>query len=477
MSEGRLLVVDDEEDYRVMMSAHLRRKGFDVETASDGAEALEVLEAGDIEVLITDLTMPEMDGLELLKRAKEADPYLEVVVISGAGTLESAISSMRMGGAYDYLPKPLDTMEDLSLAAGRALQHRELRVEQERLRAQVAAERERLKWVIENTRDALLSSDDGAAISLANPAAHELFGSQDLAGRDAAAQLPASVAAVLANWNRFNRKAPMVTEIAWPAGRVQMLSLTPSGGEGNGWVMLLRDVSELRRLQRLKMQLLLRTAGEVRDPLAGAFSALVKLNELPQDQAEEYTGAVQQGMNHLGAIRSWTDEVLNLVEIEAQSMADDGLVELAEVVSEVLQKPPELLEEKGIEVELSLPDGLTCSVQPQVAQRLLQHLLTQAAWRAPAGDHLRLSLETVGRQIWLSLEDGADPMLNGDDSELFESYLAAESAPEPGVGLSLAMVKACADALGAQVWLQRTGAQGNRFLIALPAEAPASLPS
>jgi DNA-binding NtrC family response regulator len=99
-------------------------------------------------VVVTDLMMPGMDGIEFLRRAKEHDAALEVIVVSGAGTLESAISSMRQSGAFDYLPKPLDQISDLSLAVERASEYRRIRLEREQLLAQVTAERERLRSVI-----------------------------------------------------------------------------------------------------------------------------------------------------------------------------------------------------------------------------------------------------------------------------------------------------------------------------------------
>lgn len=471
MSSGRVLVVDDEEDYRGLMTRHLRRKGYDVFEAGDGAEALQVLKReGDIGVLVADLMMPRMDGLELLKRARKDDQYLEVVVISGAGTLESAISSMRMGGAYDYLPKPLDTIEDLSLAVSRAADHRALRIEQERLQAQVASERERLQWVIENTRDALLSSENGRTIALVNPAAGELFHSDSLVGEPALEILPAPVASLLDDWQSFELLRPMVTEVAWPQDRVQMVSLTSSGDRAAGWVMVLREVTELRRLQRLKMRLLAQTAAEVREPLASALAAMVTLNEQPQTVDEQYTSAVQQGVQGLGAIRSWTDQVLSLVEMEARSLAEEKPIPLADIVEQQLAADlPELLEEKEIEVEVELEDRGQFAVQPQLARRLLHHLLKQAAWRAPKGDRLRLALESNERRVRLSLHDGGEPLLPSAGVETFEAYLALENDPAPGIGLSLAMMKSAADALGAHVWLRCDGEQGNALVISLPA--------
>jgi DNA-binding NtrC family response regulator len=116
-----ILVVDDDQAFLDLMAHHLRRKGHNVECALDGKEALHALQSkGPFYVLVTDLMMPGMSGLELLRLARKIDPNIEVIVITAAPSLEMAISAMREDGAFDYLTKPLDMMSELSLAVERA---------------------------------------------------------------------------------------------------------------------------------------------------------------------------------------------------------------------------------------------------------------------------------------------------------------------------------------------------------------------
>jgi two-component system response regulator PilR (NtrC family) len=104
---GRIIVVDDEPSMRKVLAAALGTEGHEVRTTDDGAEALKLYAAGGWDLVIQDLRMPKMDGLELLGRLKELDPQACVVVITAFGTWDTAVEAMRLG-AYDYIKKPFD---------------------------------------------------------------------------------------------------------------------------------------------------------------------------------------------------------------------------------------------------------------------------------------------------------------------------------------------------------------------------------
>src|SRR5512142_543171 len=104
---GRILVVDDEVNARTALAELLRDEGYSVETAADGFKALPKLEEFAPELLLTDLKMPGMDGLELMKKAQERDPDCVVVMMTAFGAVDSAVKAMRAGAA-DYLTKPVN---------------------------------------------------------------------------------------------------------------------------------------------------------------------------------------------------------------------------------------------------------------------------------------------------------------------------------------------------------------------------------
>ena len=133
--KARILVVDDEASSRTALQKLLQGEGYAVETAEDGEAALErVIEAAP-DVVVTDLRMPRMDGMELLKRLHEHDPALPVLVATSIQDLSSAVAAMR-AGAEDYLTKPVD-IDALVVVLERAIERRDVRVEAENLRRQI----------------------------------------------------------------------------------------------------------------------------------------------------------------------------------------------------------------------------------------------------------------------------------------------------------------------------------------------------
>src|SRR6476469_9311120 len=134
---AKLLVVDDEKNLRMVVQKELSRQGHTVETASDGEEAWETLEAQDFDVVLCVINMPRLDGMGLLRRLCEQNQNRpEVIMLTGQATVETAIEAMKLG-AYDYLTKPYRIAE-LAVLVEQAAEKQELKVDNQRLRAQIA---------------------------------------------------------------------------------------------------------------------------------------------------------------------------------------------------------------------------------------------------------------------------------------------------------------------------------------------------
>jgi DNA-binding NtrC family response regulator len=123
------MVVDDEERFRRTMAKLLRLRGLEAATAGSGKEALERLQQETYDVVILDVRMPEMDGVSLLAEIKKADPAIEVIIITGYASVDTAREITRLG-AYDYLLKPYnidDLIEKIEAAHERRTTRRVLR--------------------------------------------------------------------------------------------------------------------------------------------------------------------------------------------------------------------------------------------------------------------------------------------------------------------------------------------------------------
>ncbi|AEI67703.1 sigma-54-dependent transcriptional regulator [Corallococcus macrosporus] len=122
---ARILVADDEEGVRSFLAEALEYEGHSVTTAADGEEAARLMARQGVDLLLTDLRMPGMDGLTLLRKVREEQPDVEVVVLTAVGTVESAVAAMK-AGAFDYLLKPVGSPAELRLTVARALERRAL---------------------------------------------------------------------------------------------------------------------------------------------------------------------------------------------------------------------------------------------------------------------------------------------------------------------------------------------------------------
>jgi len=135
MTQGKLLIVDDEAATRTTLGDLLRAEGYTVEAVADGFKALARLPEFSPDLVLTDLHMPGIDGVELLRKVKETNPELPVVLMTAFGGVEMAVTAMR-DGAADYLLKPLN-FEELSIVIGRTLEAAKLRQEANELRSKL----------------------------------------------------------------------------------------------------------------------------------------------------------------------------------------------------------------------------------------------------------------------------------------------------------------------------------------------------
>ncbi|RKY81386.1 sigma-54-dependent Fis family transcriptional regulator [candidate division KSB1 bacterium] len=130
-----ILLVDDEKSIRTTLSLFLERQGFKVEPISDGKSAVEKLKTNFYDLVITDLKMKDVDGLQVLREAKAINPLTEVIVLTGFGTVESGVEAIKLG-AYDYIQKPVD-MDEFVLLIEKALERKDLKLKVEQLQTEL----------------------------------------------------------------------------------------------------------------------------------------------------------------------------------------------------------------------------------------------------------------------------------------------------------------------------------------------------
>jgi len=473
MTVERILVVDDDDALLNLMALALRRRGYEVEQAGDGFSALKILASQPpFSVLLTDLMMPGMTGLELLREAHKLDEQIEVVVVTAAPDLESAISALRADGAYDYLLKPFESMSQLLLAVERAAAHRRLLIEREELRDEIQREAERLRALITSTGDAILSANEHGVLQLVNPAAARLIGSEHLEGSQTPQNLPPSLSTLIANWQVVGGNLPAVVEMVWEDGTVQMVSLTPIPGSGEkqwGWVAVLRDITHVKRMEELKSQLLVEAASRIRIPLAQAMNALVELNILTA-QSERVGEVVSRLTQIWKRIQEWGDDLNALLRIDSGIALLSSNIQISAVLEEICKTQSEALSQNmEIKVELNIEQDLPeVMADPELVRRLLNGLMNRAVSRSEKGGSIRLYARNYNNQVWVSVSDEGPAVSDADLPRIFEKSFVKTGAGPGVTGLEMALVKTIIDRMGGQVWVGGQGKKGSTIFVCLP---------
>ena len=188
-----LVVADDEKNIREGLAEALSDDGYRALMAADGEEAMRLVDAGDVDLVITDLRMPRLSGTDLLKAIASRYPGLPVIVLTGHGTIEDAVAAMR-AGAFDFLTKPV-TLDHLSILVKRALETREMARKNRELEAEVEAQRrtssiigksaemkkvfELIRRVAPTRASVLVTGDSGVGKELVADAIHNLSPRRD----------------------------------------------------------------------------------------------------------------------------------------------------------------------------------------------------------------------------------------------------------------------------------------------------------
>jgi DNA-binding NtrC family response regulator len=137
MEKKRILVIDDDEYIRESIKETLRRKGYELESADNGKAALEIFRTDDFDMVISDMKMPGMSGIELLEKIKQLDADIPFLMITAHGAIESAVEAIKKG-AYDFIQKSPSLLEELELHVERTLQYRSLLNENKRLKSVIS---------------------------------------------------------------------------------------------------------------------------------------------------------------------------------------------------------------------------------------------------------------------------------------------------------------------------------------------------
>ena len=459
MEAVRVLVVDDDTDFREMMVNHLRNKGFQVESAQDGLEAYEMLRlSGPVCVMVTDLVMPGLSGLELLRRAKKLDPLLEVIVITAVGSIELAISALREDGAYDYLSKPFEIIGELSLAVERAATHRQIRLERESLRGSLARGTRRLKEILSCTGIPIIAGNEKDELILVSQAAIPI----GIQRRDSYSTrkdiLPEYIKTIVKRWRSLGEKHVAWTETMGINREALLVKVIPLNiKDSPGWVMVIHDIMYQKRLERFFFRNYLTSMEASNQSMEKASLLHAEFTRKQSAGSGEHIEARRM----MGMLVDEAEEERNgLLTYLDRSDTSSGIghyVPLLQFV-EKYQSTYQGLGPREIDTKVNwqIEEDLTeLNVDPYLMSQFLNHLVQLIQLLHENQEEKTLNLWSAQGEVWLSVAQLGSYSYAKDLMPIIECGSDSESESFNHAQQKFIMLKCIAEKMG-QVWIEYT---------------------
>jgi PAS domain S-box-containing protein len=511
MSESwAIVLIDDEEDIREVMSVALADAGYEVRAAADGEAGLRLCADAAPQIVITDIRMPGMDGLQVLERVKKLLPETEVIVATAFGEMQLAIRALQLD-ASDFVTKPIGS-DNLFLALDRA---RERYTSRRRLkdytllleREKAETSQQLLKTIafqrnlIESSMDGILGVDEQQVVVIYNRSMEQLLGfprDQVLHQMVLSRVFPAAEAARFHSElrsERYGGKGRLFlfeTLLKSQSGREIPVQVSAAalkeGSRENGLVGFFRDLREVRRLEREladqarilhqdKMMSLGRLAAsvvhEINNPLSGILNYMRLMGRLLQ-QGDVTSERRDKFSRYLDITETETARcsqiVANLLSFSRRSPAAFAPVDVTEVMQRCILLSQHKLELSRIRLETSMQPGL-----PAVAgdfnqlQQCLINLIFNAIDAMPQGGTLTLEAQAGDRTQTVSIrvKDTGPGIPPEHLSSIFEPFFTTKSEGH-GLGLGLSTVYGIVERHHGKIEARNPDGGGALFEITLP---------
>jgi len=485
----QVLVVDDEKNIRDGSERILTRRGFQVLQASTGAEALDILAEQIIPIVLLDLKMPGMDGMEVLARVRELDEPILVIVVTGFATVETAIEAMKQG-AYDFIAKPFEP-DQLRIVVNRAAEKLRLtrdahnmELERNRTLADLHTEKSRIHTILESLPNGVGVVNTDGRVVLMNPAFLQQL---ELAPDTAAGkqveeyikdpELCSLIREIFLGRHIDYEDIPTY-ELAVSDEKYLQARSRPVLGERNqclGAVVNLVDITNIKIIDRMKSEFVAKVSHELRSPLSTIHEQLA---QVLGDMVEESSGIdphmLMRAKEKTHGLISLIGDLLDLSRIESgMDMQQPKEVQVDELLKSIVDFIASKAAGKNQSLILDLPENPlpALTADPLVLESIYGNLITNALNYTPDGGEIRVKMEGVGISIRVSVIDngfGIEPQYLDKIFERFYRVKDDNTRLITGTGLGLPIVKGLVDSLGGFIDVESTPGSGSVFMVTLP---------
>ncbi|MEW6375988.1 MAG: ATP-binding protein [Thermodesulfobacteriota bacterium] len=492
--QTNILVIDDEQIMREGCSRILSKDGWSVIPAENGKQGLDQIQAnpGKIDVILLDLMMPGMSGMEVLEQVRIIDPNMIVIVITGYATVESAVEAMKKG-AYDFIPKPF-TPDQLRIVVKRGLERRTLQKEAEFLRRErerslrdIATEKSKIKTIINCMGDGVLVCDGDSCMVLTNPAAGRMLKIPEaslLGNLLSHCNLPLELSKAMEE--SLKTKETGYTSVSQELsigepGEISLRSHTAPVrndlGEIMGAVTVLQDISHLKELDKMKSEFIAMVTHELRAPIAAVEQQLtVILNKMAGEVTEKQEQLLSRAKERTKGLLTLIKDLLDLSKIEAGKMVQyKEPLPLQEVIQRVVDLMRSEAEVKKIDLQFSAPPRIPMiNADRNSMEGIFTNLISNAIKYTLEGGKVWITLSEEGGFVKATVSDTGIGIKKEDLPRIFDKFYrvkTTETRQIVGTGLGLSIVKSIVDAHLGSISVESEVGKGTTFTVLFPKES------
>jgi two-component system phosphate regulon sensor histidine kinase PhoR len=484
-----ILVVDDEKGLREGCRRILVSEGHVVDAAENGKIGLEMVKSGTYDLLLVDLMMPVMGGLELMEQVRQIDPEIIMIVITGFATIETAVEAMKHG-AYDYVPKPFSP-DQLVAVVNRGLEKRRLSLqakslveERDQKLLEVANEKSKIHTIVNSMADGILVINMEKQLVLWNPAAIKMLSLHERLepGRDIREIVPqfALVDVIMKAFHPDSGRYTTVTEeieFSKPDAKTLMVNVSCIGDEQGrelGVVSTLRDITGLKEIEQVKSQFVSMVTHELRAPLSAIEGYLTAyLTGAVGDDPKVNRQMLERARQRSHSLLDLVSDLLQYSRLESRKV--ERKKELLDI-SEILVNTVELLRNQGDSKELKFKLDLPESLPPVEADRsemeqLFTNLVSNAIKYNVKQGAVKVSARVTGSFLEIKVADTGIGIDEESLPSIFDEFFRV-SGPQTryatGTGLGLSIVKKIVESHFGRIDVASKVDKGTTFTVKLP---------
>lgn len=529
ISNPKILIIDDEESIRTSFVAHFEDYNFIVSTASNGLNGIEEIKKEIPDIILTDMRMPEMGGIGVLKWLQEQNLKIPIIIVSGAGDISLLIDALRLG-AWDYILKPVQNLSILTHAVENALEKSFLikenenyklhleelvqqRTEQLNLVNSALLEEERkYKILADNLSDIIWNMDIDFTLNYVSPSIFNLTGytvDEYMRLKNEQRFTSASIKKFSELFNYYSQAEQNTPSDANEINKIEVelkckngsiifvestLKLLYSGnGTNKSFVGSMRDITQRKHDEeelkiakekaeesdRLKTTFLNNISHEIRTPLnvIQGYAGLLSNDYCDDENIKELTEPILRNSKQLLKI---IKDILDISIIESgKTSLNVSTLNLNTIVLETVNEQKINASSKNIELRIGNllhESESTIKTDEVKLKQVLNNIILNGIKYTSVG-YVKIDLKRINNEILISVEDTGRGINTKDFKKIFERFQRLEpestssyhSITHGGTGLGLSISKEFINIMGGKIWLDSKLGKGTTFYFSLPA--------